>query len=100
MYGTADVFAGNFDTQPLVFAHLWDATGPNFDAERVEVIINTNPLPQLHHWFSEMDVKTIEDALGIMTTCVIVFSNAKAELGQGTDKLAYLGTFTPLRLRP
>jgi hypothetical protein len=55
----------------------------------------------LEHWFSHGDSASIEDRLGLNTTCVIIFEHAQAELDTGgTDRLTYLGSFVALRHRP
>ena len=47
------------------------------------------------------DSASIEDRLGLNTTCVIIFEHAQAELDTaGTDRLTYLGSFVALRHRP
>ncbi len=98
--GTADIYGGVFDSQPQVFAHLWEKAGPGYIADRVEVIANQDPTRRLRHWFAEDDAQAIEDELGMFTTCVIVFANAGVAIGEGTDRLVYLGTFAPLRTLP
>ncbi|MBT4895888.1 hypothetical protein [uncultured Planktomarina sp.] len=98
---TADIYAGRFANQQQVFAHLRGAAGPAFIPDRVEVICNENPEPRLEHWFSHGDSASIEDRLGLNTTCVIIFEHAQAELDTaGTDRLTYLGSFVALRHRP
>ena len=67
------------------------SAGPAFIPDRVEVICNENPEPRLEHWFSHDDSASIEDRLGLNTTCVIIFEHAQAELDTaGTDRLTYL----------
>jgi hypothetical protein len=98
---TADVFAGVFSSQRLVFSHLLDHAREDFIPSRVEVICNENPTPRLNHWFSKANCAAIEDDLGLNTTCVIIFEHAKAGLETtGTDRLTYLGSFVALRHRP
>ncbi len=97
--GTAEIYGGMFPSQPLVFAHLWDAARGDYTADRIEVIANQDPTRRLRHWFAEADAQAIEDALGTFTTCVIVFAGAGLDLGGGTDRLTHLGTFTPVRAR-
>ena len=98
---TADVFAGEFDSQRLVFSHLRKHAGDDFILSRVEVICNENPIPRLNHWFSKADCAAVEDDLGLNTTCVIIFEHAKADLDTtGSDRLTYLGSFVALRHRP
>ena len=98
---TADIYAGGFANQRQVSAHLRGAAGVAFIPERVEVICNENPEPRLEHWFSQGDSASIEDRLGLNTTCVIIFEHAQADLDTGgTDRLSYLGSFVALRHRP
>jgi hypothetical protein len=98
---TADVFAGHFERQQLVFSHLYECAGRDFIPSRVEVICNENPTPRLNHWFSKSDCTNIEDNLGLNSTCVIIFEHAKADLDtKGTDRLSYVGSYVALRHRP
>ncbi len=85
------VLAGNFASQPLVFAHLWDEA-PDLDLGEVEVICRADPHPRLLHHFAEAQVRAIEDALGLADTCVLLFEEA----GKGPDatsRLWSLGVF-------
>lgn len=98
---TADIYLGDFTSQPLVFAHLWDQAGDDYNADGVEVICNADPALRLRHYFSEADAQQIEDSLGLHTTCVIVFTTANLEIGaDGTDHLRFVGSFPTLRLAP
>lgn len=98
---TADVFAGNFPSQPVAFAHLWDVAQSDFIADGVEVICNTDPAKRLRHYFSEADARKIEDGLGLRTTCIIVFATAGLDIpSTGTDRLAFVGNFPILRIAP
>ncbi|MEM6306500.1 MAG: hypothetical protein AAF701_00775 [Pseudomonadota bacterium] len=97
----ADLYAGDFASQPLVFAHLWDLGGDTYNPDGIEVICNQDPSLRLRHYFSEDNARHIEDAMGLHTTCVIVFHTAQLDLGtSGSDHLIYLGSHTTLRLAP
>ncbi|MGB1235979.1 MAG: hypothetical protein ACPG5U_09610 [Planktomarina sp.] len=98
---TADIFLGDFTSQPLVFAHLWDHASDDYNADGIEVICNTDPTLRIRHYFSEPDARQIEDALGLHATCVIIFTTANLDFGSdGTDLLRYIGSFPTLRLAP
>ena len=55
------VYAGTFDTQPLVFAHLEDAM-PGLDLAEVDVIMG-DPRARLAHAFDTPIAEALEDAL-------------------------------------
>ena len=88
------VFAGQFDSQPLVFAHLIDAFGPDIEMEHIDVICRRDPAAPLRHVLTEVDAQAVEDALGLHDTCVLIFEAALKPLpDQGTHKLLHLATF-------
>lgn len=88
------VFAGRFDSQPLVFAHLIDSFGMDMDLEHVEVICRRDPTAPLRHVLSHVDACAVEDAMGLNDTCVMIYATALTPLPEhGTDKLIHLATF-------
>lgn len=96
------VFIGAMESQPLVFAHLMDAM-PGLDLEEVEVICGADPAPRLAHVFPPETARAVEDAMGLMTTCVLIFAEALApgtRLPDRTGHLVCLGTFAGHRHRP
>ncbi|MEO1679798.1 MAG: hypothetical protein AAFU80_16775 [Pseudomonadota bacterium] len=95
------VYAGTFDSQPLVFAHLLDVA-PGLDLDHVEVI-SGDPRARLAHAFERPLAEALEDALGLATTCVLIFPEALPHgmrLPDATDMLTGLGTHPGLRHRP
>lgn len=95
------VYAGAFDSQPLVFAYLLDAM-PGLDLDHVEVICGVDPVPRLAHALSSDDTSRVEDALGTRTTVVLVFAAAAGggPLPEGDERLQRIGTYVGLRHRP
>jgi len=88
------VFAGQFESQPLVFAHLLDAFGSNLNVEHIDVVCRRDPTAPLRHVLTETDAQAVEDALGLQDTCVLIFEAAITPLPEyGTDKLLHLATF-------
>ena len=95
------VYAGTFENQPLVFAHLEDAM-PGLDLGEVEVIMG-DPRARLAHAFESELAEALEDALGLHTTCVLIFPEAVPEgrrLPDRTDRLTGLGVHRGVRHRP
>ena len=95
------VYAGTFDTQPLVFAHLED-TMPGLDLTHVDVIMG-DPRARLAHAFDTQLAEALEDALGLATTCVLIFPEAippGRRLPDSTDRLTGLGVHPGHRHTP
>ncbi|MEM9247932.1 MAG: hypothetical protein AAGB05_04450 [Pseudomonadota bacterium] len=95
------VYAGVFETQPLVFAHLEDAM-PGLDLAEVDVIMH-DPRARLAHAFEPKVAEALEDALGLATTCVLIFPEAVPSgqrLPDATPLLAGLGVHPGHRHRP
>ena len=103
MSGVA-VFAGNFASQPLVFAHLLDAADGNgaaLDLDHVEVI-QGDPEKRLAHVLSEEDAAGIATAKWQFDTLVLIFPEALipgARLFETTALLHPIGTVQPIRKR-
>jgi hypothetical protein len=96
------VYAGTFESQPLVFAHLMDEI-PGLDVEHIEVIAGKDPGPRLAHAFDREVAEALEDALGLATTCVLIFPEAVpagARLPDSTSLLSGLGVHPGVRHRP
>lgn len=96
------VYAGTFESQPLVFAHLLDAM-PGLDLDHVEVICGTDPRARLAHAFAPGVAEALEDALGLSTACVLIFPEAVPEglrLPDATAHLSGLGVHDGHRHRP
>ena len=96
------IYAGTFESQPLVFAHLEDAM-PGLALDAVEVICNADPRPRLAHVLAPDVVEAVEDALGLATTVVMIFADAVPEgrrLPDATDRLRYVATVDGHRHRP
>jgi hypothetical protein len=96
------VYAGTFESQPLVFAHLMDAM-PGLDLDHVEVISGTDPRARLAHAFDKPVAEALEDALGLATTCVLVYPEAippGARLPDATPLLTGLGVHRGHRHHP
>jgi hypothetical protein len=88
------VFAGDFASQPLAFAHLLDAA-PMLDLTHVEVIGGTDPTPRLGTYFEPEAIRAIRQAAGARDTLILVLpaAHASAECPLGaTERLAALGT--------
>lgn len=95
------VFAGQFDSQPLVFAYLIDTFGPDMNLDYVEVICRRDPAAPLRHVLDHKDACAVEDAMGLHDTCVMIFESASERLPcHGTDRLLHLATFTGHRNVP
>lgn len=86
------VFCGSFDSQPLVFAHLFDVF-PGADLDHVEVICRADPAKRLRHYLSEDRARRIEDWLGLADTCVLAFPEARLTPLRSTERLRLIGQF-------
>jgi len=96
------VYAGEIESQPLVFAHLLDEM-PGLDLDHVDVICGVDPQTRLAHALPPAQVAAVEDALGLYTTVVLIFSDAipaGQRLPTQTERLTWLGSFDGLRHRP
>lgn len=98
------VFAGDFASQPLAFAHLLDAA-PMMDLDHVEVIQTTDPTARLAVYFSPTTAAAITAAKGARDTLILVLPAAFEGLEcplPPTAHLAPLGRFrgTITRLSP
>lgn len=96
------VFAGTFPSQPQVFAHLLE-TMPDLDLDHVEVICGHDPHDRLRHVLAAEDAASIEDALGLQTTVVLIFAEALprgALLPATTGALMWLSTLDGARHWP
>jgi len=92
------VYGGSFASQPMVFAHLWEAA-PALDPGEVEVICQTDPVARLAHHFDTDTAGQIDAALGMADTCVLIFAEAGAP-PPSDDKLSLIGCFSGHRHRP
>lgn len=92
------IYKGQFDSQPLVFAHIWDVAGGKGDLDHIDVICQSDPAKRLRHVLTEADARKVEDALGLWTTCVLVYGEAGITLKSG--RLIEIGTFPAHRTRP
>lgn len=92
------VFTGTFESQPLAFAHLYDASA-EIDLAAVEVICKSNPVQRLRHYFDEATIDAVIDGMGLNTTVVLVFPEALPAPLDSTERLTSLGTFPGTRLR-
>lgn len=91
------VLAGSFESQPLVFAHLWDVS-PDLDLGEVDVICRVDPGLRLAHYFDPATCAQIEDALGLADTVVLVFEEA-GPTAIKSDMLRAVGMFEGHRQR-
>ncbi|MCR9068566.1 MAG: hypothetical protein NXH79_06940 [Rhodobacteraceae bacterium] len=88
------VFAGDFTSQPVVYAHLLDSC-PALDPGEVEVI-QTARAARLGAFFHATTVAEIETAAGAANTLVLIKPDAFDDLTcplNGTDLLRALGTW-------
>jgi len=98
------VFAGDFASQPLVFAHLLDNAdqhGLALDLDHVEVIQGA-PSRRLAHVFSAEDTARIAAARDPHDTLVLIFPEALipgARLFKATPVLHPIGEAHPIRAR-
>ena len=93
-----EVLCGSFRSQPLVFAHLLDAR-PSLNLDHVEVICGSDPRARLGHYFAPGTVDSVDDALGVHDTCVLVLPGAGGPLGE-TGMLRGLGFWTGTQAVP
>lgn len=87
------VFAGAFDSQPLVFAHLMDVA-PGLDLDHVEVILGDDPAARLGPYFPP-DTVALLAAKARGAALVLVLPAAFEGLHcpfRETDRLSPLGT--------
>lgn len=73
------VFAGDFESQPLVFAHLLDEA-PDLQLEHVEVIQGAAPLRRLQARFSAETAQALIQAAAPYETLVLVLPAAHVGL--------------------
>jgi hypothetical protein len=69
------VFAGEFDSQPLVFAHLLDEA-PDLLLEHVEVIRDADPTRRLAVYFDPRTIAAIKTAAHPYTTLLLILPAA------------------------
>ena len=93
-----EVLGGSFTDQPLVFAHLLDAS-PCLVLDHVDVICGVDPRKRLEHYFAPDHVNQIEDALGMHDTVVLVLPGAGGPIGN-TSMLQQIGRWTGTRRVP
>lgn len=95
------VYAGNFASQPLAYAHVLDAAeaaGLPLDLDHVEVICGADPGKRLAHVFDTGNTARIRDMRRGEDTLVLIFPEALrpgAAPFADTARLRALGTFTP-----
>lgn len=89
------VFAGDFASQPLAFAHVLDAA-PELDLTHVDVIRDADPTRRLGLYFETSTVAAIRDTAAMRDTIVLVLPAAHdgptCPLGP-TEHLTPLGTY-------
>ncbi len=69
------VFAGDFASQPLAFAHLLDAA-PTLDLTHVEVIQEPDPAPRLSPYFEPATIHALRAARGERDTLILILPAA------------------------
>jgi hypothetical protein len=69
------VFAGDFASQPLAFAHLLDAA-PGLDLTHVEVIQDADPSKRLGQYFESATVATILNTAAARDTLILILPAA------------------------
>ncbi len=95
------VYAGNFASQPLAYAHVLDAAeaaGLPLDLDHVEMICGGDPGKRLAHVFDAGNTARIRDMRRGEDTLVLIFPEALrpgAAPFADTARLRALGTFTP-----
>ncbi|WP_425091406.1 hypothetical protein [Tropicimonas sp. S265A] len=90
------VFAGQFASQPLVYAHLLDEA-PALELEHVEVCQGTGLRARLGAYFTADQVTDILVGLGEVDTCVLILPGAGTF--EGSAKLTALGIHDGTLLR-
>jgi hypothetical protein len=88
------VFAGDFASQPLVFAHLLDLS-PELDLGHVEVVQGPRPLPRLAARFGAGTAQALLDRAAPYDTLVLILPAAFGGLTcpvTGSEHLIPLGT--------
>ena len=96
------VYAGTFESQPLVFAHLYDlatALGVEVALDEIEVICKADPTARLSHYFDVETVADITAELGLHTTTILIFPEALAGDLEGSTRLTALGKYEGTRLK-
>ncbi len=83
------VASGRFDSQPLVFAHLWDLT-PDLNLDAIDVIQGTNMRARLGGYFQPVLVTEILTRMEADDTLVLFLPGASLP---ASDKLRDLGSF-------
>ncbi|MCH2077900.1 MAG: hypothetical protein MK180_13660 [Rhodobacteraceae bacterium] len=96
---TIAVHAGIFESQPLVFAHLYDLSAGALALDEVEVICKENPGPRLAHYFAPKTAAAITEALGLHTTVVLLFPEAMEGDLESSTMLTPLGRFEGTRVK-
>ena len=97
------VFAGTFESQPVVFAHIFDLAqtqGLHIALDEVEVICKTDPEPRLTHYFVGPIADKIMDLMALNTTVVLAFPSSQMGELEPSKRLKSLGTFHGTRPRP
>ena len=89
------LYSGTFESQPLVFAHLFHAA-PGIDLDHVEVICRQDPTARLLHYLDPAQVTDVLEAMGLHTTIVLIF--AQAGTFTGSDLLDPLTSLTGSRV--
>jgi len=87
------VFAGDFESQPLVFAHLLDLS-PELDLGHVEVVQGPRPLPRLAARFGDDGAQRLLEAAAPYDTLVLILPAAFDGLicpVSGSEHLSPLG---------
>jgi hypothetical protein len=89
------VFAGDFASQPLAFAHLLDAA-PDLDLTHVEVVQHPTPDQRLGTYFDAATVAAIRGKAAAKDTIILILpaahDSAACPLGL-TGHLTPLGTY-------
>lgn len=91
------LFSGTFESQPLVFAHLWDAA-PELRLDHVEVICRQAPEPRLHHYMDAEQAQLVTTEMGLETTLVMFLPGAGHFAA--TPRLRWLADITGTRAVP
>lgn len=82
------IFAGSFDSQPLVFAHLLDVA-PELEFEHIEVLQDRGIRKRLEGFFPPETVTRLLVALNEDDTMVLLLP--EAGFFEGSDRLQPLG---------
>ncbi|WP_025311875.1 hypothetical protein [Roseicyclus elongatus] len=85
------VFAGDFASQPLAFAHLWDVA-PDLDLDHVEVIPRANAAKRLAPYFDAATIARLTAHPQDTLILVLPAAHATPDCPLGaTDRLTALG---------